>query len=385
MMKFLRYAAAAALVSLLAACGGGGGSNVSTNSSASSVRVFGDSLADSGAFGIRFTVNAAGPSGAATPIWPDLVAASYGRTVCNFFNTPDGGASFGAPTMACTNFAVGGGRINSLANTGGPSTPYSIPFQMDTAATIVGGTFSATELILVDGGGNDAADLLGAYLNLPRSGGVTTYTAMISTLVPAGSVTALIGTTGGPETLAGMYMTALGNKFADDINNKLLARSAKRVVVLNAPAVTNTPRFKAVLAGVAAASGGGATGAAAAAQVENLGKTWVSAFNTQLNTRLGAESRVAIVDFYTEFNNQVSMPSQFSLTNVVTPACPSTGTGSDGLPEYNFLTCTAANLNASGPATWRSYAFSDGFHPTPYGHQLLAQLVGRTLAIKGWL
>jgi len=30
-------------------------------------------------------------------------------------------------------------------------------------------------------------------------------------------------------------------------------------------------------------------------------------------------------------------------------------------------------------------AFSDGFHPTPYGHQLMSQLVSRSLAQAGWL
>ena len=34
---------------------------------------------------------------------------------------------------------------------------------------------------------------------------------------------------------------------------------------------------------------------------------------------------------------------------------------------------------------WKSYAFSDGFHPTPYGHQLLAASVSRALARAGWL
>jgi outer membrane lipase/esterase len=66
--------------------------------------------------------------------------------------------------------------------------------------------------------------------------------------------------------------------------------------------------------------------------------------------------------------------------------------GSDGLPTYNFATCTDAALSAAPPAGatgganwWKTWAFSDGFHPTPYGHQLLAQLISRTLAQAGWL
>jgi phospholipase/lecithinase/hemolysin len=66
--------------------------------------------------------------------------------------------------------------------------------------------------------------------------------------------------------------------------------------------------------------------------------------------------------------------------------------GADGLPTYTFPTCTEAALSAAPPLGasgganwWRSYAFSDGFHPTPYGHQLLSQLISLELARAGWL
>ena len=100
-----------------------------------------------------------------------------------------------------------------------------------------------------------------------------------------------------------------------------------------------------------------------------------------------------IVDFYTAFNDQIAAPAQFALTNVKTPACPITGVGSDGLPTYTFTTCTATALSVATPPAgatgganwWKTYAFSDGFHPTPYGHQLVAQLISRALANAGWL
>ena len=55
--------------------------------------------------------------------------------------------------------------------------------------------------------------------------------------------------------------------------------------------------------------------------------------------------------------------------------------------------CTAAALSAQTPPAgatggadwWKTYAFSDSFHPTPYGHQLVSQLVSRSLARAGWL
>jgi phospholipase/lecithinase/hemolysin len=117
----------------------------------------------------------------------------------------------------------------------------------------------------------------------------------------------------------------------------------------------------------------------------------MSAYNTQLAAKVGADERVALVDFYKAFQDQVATPAQFGISNVTTPACPIAGVGGDGLPTYNFPTCTATALSAapptgvSGSDWWKSYAFSDGFHPTPYGHQLTQQLIAKSLATKGWL
>ena len=146
-----------------------------------------------------------------------------------------------------------------------------------------------------------------------------------------------------------------------------------------------------VLDAIAAANGGGDAGATARAQALALFDGWVQAFNAELAAKFNGESRVAIVDFYTNFNDEVNNPAQYGLTNVTTPACPVTGLGSDGLPTYDFATCTNAALDANPPAgvtgaNWYgTWAFSDGFHPTPYAHQLLAESISLVLAQKGWL
>ena len=57
-------------------------------------------------------------------------------------------------------------------------------------------------------------------------------------------------------------------------------------------------------------------GAAARTQSEALFKSWVVSFNTQLATRFAGNASVAIVDFYTAFNDQIATPAQFGLTNV---------------------------------------------------------------------
>ena len=88
---------------------------------------------------------------------------------------------------------------------------------------------------------------------------------------------------------------------------------------------------------------------------------------------------MALVDFYTEFNTQFQFPAQFGLTNVTKPLCV----------DFDAQ-CSASYLSANPPAGqtadwWKTYAFSDGFHPTPYGHQLVSQLISRAIAAKGWL
>jgi phospholipase/lecithinase/hemolysin len=99
-----------------------------------------------------------------------------------------------------------------------------------------------------------------------------------------------------------------------------------------------------------------------------------------------------VVDASALFDELIASPAKFGLSNVKTPACPVTGTGSDGLPSYTFPTCSDAALSAAPPAGspgganwWGTYLFSDGFHPTPFGHQLLAQSIASALAKAGWL
>lgn len=380
--KFVAAAVAAAL--LVAACGGGGGESVTSKGGISSVKVMGDSLSDSGTFngipgfGRIFSVQGSGHQN-----WAERVAATYGvSSLCNFYKFT--GATFVLNTTAgCTNFAIGGGRINNLASNGGAASPQSIIKQLQDAGA--SGGYKASDLLLIDGGGNDAADLVGAYL---KTDGGASFAGMLATLgvsIPAGAT--------GPATAGGVYMTTLADKFFDTIKANALDKGASHVAVLNLPGIVYTPRFQTVLDSVAAAYGGGATGAGVRAQLESMFLTWIQAYNTQLAKRAAGNTAVVIVDFYTNGNEQYFNPAQFGMTNVKTPACPVIGVGSDGLPAYNFQTCTADALSALTPPAgatggsnwWKTYAFSDGFHYTPYGYQLLGELVSRSLAQAGWL
>lgn len=382
----------AALVALLLAACGGGGADTTPKVAITAVKVMGDSLADSGTFGIKFTVQATTATGLdlKTPrVYPELIARSYGLpSLCNVY-TFTGTTFIANPTQTgCTNSAIGGGRINNYS---APTSPQSIPLQLANASAA--GSYAPGDLLIIDGGGNDAADLVGAYLKAATDGGAS-YAALLGTVLPPATIGAAL--TKVPPNLAGVgatYLSALADNFYSAIKANALDKNAQRVVVLNMPAITNTPRFQMVLDGIATAYGGGPAGAAARAQSEGLFKSWIVAFNTELAAKFAGNPNVVVVDFYTAFNDQVSMPAQFSLQNVKTPACPITGMGTDGLPTYTFPTCTDVALSAMTPPTgatggagwWKTYAFSDGFHPTPYGHQLLAQLISRSLLQAGWL
>jgi phospholipase/lecithinase/hemolysin len=184
-------------------------------------------------------------------------------------------------------------------------------------------------------------------------------------------------------------MARLADLFFDAIKAQALDKGAQKVVVLNAPDITLTPRFAAVLGGVSQSFGGGAAGQAAATQLQGLIRNWIGAFNTQLASRFNGVSSVAILDFYGVFTDQVTNPAKYGFTNVKDTACPVTGVGSDGLPSYSFPTCTASALSAKPPTGgtadwWKTYIFSDGFHPTPKGHELMADEVLKLVKAKGW-
>jgi len=380
-------AASAALLGglIVAGCGGGGATADTTPQvNITSVKVFGDSIQDSGTFGYKFTVQSSD-----NLIFAERIAANYGLTLCNFYAFSGGTFVLNTAKTGCTNYAIGGGRITYTGAGAGPTNPLNVGVQLATYAAT--GSYTATDLVIIDGGGNDAADLVGAYLTIPKDSAAA-YSGLLGTLLtPTQIGTALAGGATTTAQIAGVYMTALADKFYTAIKTNVLDKGATHVVVMNIPDITFTPRFQMVLDSVALASGGGTAGATARAQAQATFQAWISAYNTELAAKFAGDERVVLIDFYKAFQDQVATPAQFGLTNVTTPACPATGAGSDKLPTYTFPTCTPTALNAAPPTGvtgtdwWKSYAFADGFHPTPYGHQLTQQLIAKSLATKGWL
>jgi len=373
-MRQVRWWAVAAVTGLLVACGGGDNPPPVTTSS---VKVVGDSLADSGTFsGLKFTVQG-------NAIWTERVTSSVGApALCPRYIAQSASLVVANPTAtACTSYGVGGARINPEGLVG-DTTPFSVVQQLATLASEK--PYSPDQLLLVDGGGNDVADLTGKYLAAGGDSGLA-FTTLAGELLTPQEINGAL-TTGGLPAVGTLYLQRLADQLADAITTHALNLDASRVVVLTVPDVTVTPRFLAVLYGVEQQSG-----PTAAAGVKALVNGWVLAFNAQLRSRLGAQPRVAIVDFYASLNQWVSAPASYGLTNATTPACPAVGTDGSGLPTYDIANCTATLLDTpplpvgeTAAGWWQTYVFSDNFHGTPRTNELMAQTVVQALVAKGW-
>ncbi len=390
-MKQWKWAAVAAgCVVVLAGCGGASdGANTTPKTIAPAAKVFGDSIMDSGTFGYKFTVQSAD---AANPflIFPEVVAANFGAPkLCPFFNF--NGTTF-VPKTSCSSFAVGGGRINNLTNASAPGNdnPFSITYQMAVGSA----TLATTDLVIVDGGGNDLADLTGAYLGATTPAGIATYMGLLGTLLPPATVAAIIGTPTATSmgTAAGAYAQALGSTLAASVKANVVAKGVTKVVVVNVPDITVTPRFLAVLSAVAASQG-----TAARDGVQTAVRAWTTALNTSLAAGL-AGTGVQVFDLNAEGAKILATPAQFGFTNVTTPACPKVAGGLDSTTGQASLSlaatvvaCNSASMSANIPVGetsanwWKAYAYSDNFHPTPALHQLTGQAINLQLAKAGWL
>lgn len=380
MQKFLRWGWYASLITLvavgIAACGGN--DSLPPKASINKVFVMGDSLADVGTFGIKFTVqDPVKPSNSL--IWPQLIANHFGLdggAQCNFYAFT--GTTFAANlTSGCTNYAIGGGRVRVKDADGGVQNPLTVGTQM--AARALVGDYNANDLVLIVAGGNDAADLTTAVLQAgadptDAGGRITALQTFLTQQLTPVLTGQLLGADPSGAAAGNAYMTALANTLFNDVKTRVLDKKATHVAILNMPDITITPLLQAKL---------GTMPPAMASQIQALVRTWISTFNTQLKTNIANDSRIALVDFYTDFQDEVSKPADYGLANATTPVC--TVVKSAALGNFPCFSTELDALPGKLPGWWNAHAFSDGFHPTPLGHSLLAASVSRALARAGWL
>lgn len=358
-----RLAAALAAV-LLAACGGGDGDQ-SPAVQYDKLVSFGDSLSDVGTHNVgdiaglsaatggggRWTTNS--PTGG--EIWTERLAAQIGVAKPCAAETgllPNIPNLVGAPITAvpgCFSYAQGSARITSLLGPNsfalqaiGQTTLGLIakPLANQMAAHLAaspGNRYSGNELVTVLAGANDV--FMELALTAP-----TSPTAAVTNVATAGA------------TLGQLIRT------------QIVARGAKRVLVLNMPDVAGTPFGKSLEAlqpGTAA-----------------LIDTMVTAFNAQLAAQLQGVPEVRLADAYSVSKDQVANPAQYGLANVTDVACGPNALSSPSTANGTSLVCNASNTRVADVSR---YQFADDVHPTAYGHLLLTQFAARELLQAGWL
>jgi phospholipase/lecithinase/hemolysin len=389
-MRFLRTKLAvlgAAVV--LAACGGGGAGDQSPRVPFTALVSFGDSLSDVGAYkvgtiaalgGGKWTVNSSTARN-----WTEWIAADIGVAApCTsetglLTNIP---GLTGAPVVQhteCDNYAEGSSRVSNVfgpnsatlqaapfnqLNLGLMATPLTV--QAATYLARHNGAFSGNELVTVFAGGNDLFMHINA-VGAAAGGGAAAVGAAITAgwdastqaAVAAGGAAAVQAA----ATAAVTSMGVAGAELAGLVKTQMLAKGAKYVVVVNLPDVSQTPGS-----------------AALDAQTRGLISQMVTTFNAQLAGGLQGTG-VVYVDAYTQGQDQIAHPEQYSLTNTTTPACSSTSPANP--LGGTSITCTDAST-IGGDVSHYLFADATG-HLTPYGYQLLAQYVAVQIAKAGWL
>ena len=382
----LRIAISTLLVAMAAGCGGGKGDDAASapTSSAPSAtgtappRVFvaGDSLADVGTFGLKATVQSASNPAVGYPLYPEIVAADLGAgPLCNYFSSTDQ-VTF-TTHAGCTDFAVAGAQVVNPVTRGGTLLPFSLQRQLETAVSANGGAWQAGDWIVIDAGADDALGVAESYRGASTGDTASSaiYVALLGQQLSASTIQQALAQPDGGSVAAGLYMQQVAKTFWSTVKANTLDKGATHVVLLEVPDLTLTPKFRGIVGEIAAAQG-----AAAGTAFQLALRQWVAGFNAELTTLVAGESRVVVAPYFEDITAQATNPAAFGLTNVTDASCP---------PSGDFHACTDAALDAAPPpglqpGWWKTWAFSDEFHPSPRGHALLAATVERAVTAAGW-
>ena len=362
----------------LLACGGG-----DDGADLKSVVSFGDSLSDVGTYkvgtvaalgGGKFTVN-----GADGKVWTEYLAGSLGLPAQCAARTgllANNGVT-GAPVQnfaACNNYAQGSSRVtfNGTGPNGVGLQAYgqqnlglmadSLNEQMTRHLAKVGGSYSGSELVTVNAGGNDLFMQLGALGGASAGGLAAAAGATIAGWAPTVVNTVALGganalNAAGPAAVGAMGQA--GAELAGYIKTLVTAKGARYVMVRNLGDVNVTPFGLTLDVGT-----------------RGLITNMTQAYNAQLKAGLDGTPGVVLIDDYTQTTDIAADPGKYGFSNITSVACGNNAFGGA------TLVCTTANLI---PGDTRTYAFSDNVHPTPYSHQKEAEAALAVMAAAGWL
>jgi len=308
------------------------------------VIVFGDSLSDVGTYkvgdiaavgGGKFTTNPG-------PVWPETIGLLLGTRVTPFRQ----GYAGTSQVLGGTGFAMGGARVSQQPGVDcnpdpfpdGPCTAQlTIPVtqQITDYLTANGDRFTRNQIVFVLAGANDITFQLDVLQ------------AKVQADVPADQATL--------EALAAVQQAAVD--LAGQVQ-RILAKGATRVVVLNMPEVTNTPAGKAL-----------------PEPVRQLLAGMVQLFNGTLAAGVSGTG-ATLLDLYAEVQRVFANPGAYLVHELNVPACDAAKIAAitNGLETGgSSLFCSRQTLVQNGAAI--TYFFADGKHPTTLGHLIFARFV----------
>lgn len=373
-----------ATAALLSACGGGDDRIQFTQ-----VVTFGDSISDAGTYrvgtiaqlgGGKFTVNGAGDK-----VWSEALATALGAPAQCAAQTgllPNNGVTGAAVVnhASCNNYAQGSSRVTAVGS--GPNgvalqqAPFnqvnlglmadSIQNQM-TRHLAKAGAFGASELVTVNGGGNDFFMQLGA-VGAAAGGGAAAVGAGTIAGWPDATLTAVgAGGAAAVNAASSAAVTAMGQagaELASYVKLLVVGKGALYVVVRNLGDLNSTPM-----------------GASFDAGTKQLSTAMTTTFNAQLKQGLAGVAGVIYFDDYTRGQAIVANPSGSGYSNIAGAACGLNAFSAPGELIGSSIVCTAATLI---PGDTSKYAFVDQVHPTPYAHQDAARHAVTLMREAGW-
>lgn len=381
MLRLAWRLAAISSAALIAACGG------DDDNRFSQVVSFGDSISDAGTYkvgtiaalnGGKFTVN-----GSAGLTWTEVLAGSLGAPAQCAAQTgmlPNQSGITGAAVQNvanCFNYAQGSSRVSSSGtgpNGVGLQTAFgeanlgfmaiSLKAQFDAHLAKVGGSYSGSELVTVNGGGNDAFMQLTAVGAAAGGGPAAVATGTVAGWSQATLDTVALGGANAVNAASQAAVQAMGQagaELAGYIQSLVVGKGARYVLVRNLGNLNVTP-----------------FGRSRDANTQGLITAMTQAFNDQLANGLAGSTVAIIYDDYARSNAIAADPSRYGFSNVTVQSC---GANAFGSPNGASIVCNTGNLIAGDTSR---YAFADAVHPTPYGHVEAAQAALALVRSSGW-
>lgn len=321
-----------------------------------SITVFGDSFNDVGTYKVA-TGDPSNPGKATVNpgnIWVENIAMSFGLSLKpNRSLTMDKNASSGATKQVGTatvlggnGYAEAGARVAMLPSQSGVGNNQLVaPVKQQIANYIAAkGKFANNGLVVVDGGTNDTYAQFSALCFGTNDNGIG-----------SGKTTVLI---------ASQQITAAANAQVNNIKN-IVANGAPLVLV-GAAADWSTNPFASQYLSAEYQSTDCST-PVSAQQITD----WTKSFNLILRNGVADLPGVIYMDMWKPMEDAIVNPTKYNLVNVSEAACTNT------TPTTSGVFCTQATLAA--PDAARTWLWSDSFHPTPRGHQLISDLALRLL------